>query len=74
MELHSKKLSLGSEGEDVSLLHKELRTLGFDIPPHEVSGASFGLGTRDAVAAFQNSHDLNPTGVVDRETAACHQP
>lgn len=68
MEFLSQTLSLGSECEEVSLLHKEVRAMGFDIPDSKASKASFGMGTRDAVAAFQNSNGLNPTTVANKET------
>ena len=70
MKFYPRELSLGSKGEAVSLLHKNLRTFGFDILEPEIHRASFGLGTRDAVAAFQNSHDSNPAGLMGMETAA----
>lgn len=67
MELHSQELSLESEGEKASFLYKEMRTQDFEIP--ELSSASFGMGTREAVAAFQNSHGLNSANKMLRETS-----
>jgi hypothetical protein len=42
MHLQGRNLSVQMQGEDVKLLHKELRLLGFDIPEDEVVRTFFG--------------------------------
>src|SRR5262250_2908453 len=67
MDLQDRNLSLNMRGPDVDLLVQELRALGFDIPPIETA---FGRFTRKAVMAIQEREQLDPTGIVDRPTAA----
>ncbi len=69
MKLQRRNLSIRLQGDDVRLLQKELRELGFDIPAGEVTPALFGLQTEDAVERFQTSHRLRATGIVDPQTA-----
>jgi hypothetical protein len=57
------------KGEDVKLLHGELRKLGYRIPAAETSKQVFGASTRQAVTDFQKKHRLEATGVVDERTA-----
>ena len=57
-------------GEDVTLLHDELKTLGFSIPDKEIADGVFGQGTEQAVKEFQQKHGLQMSGIVDQETAA----
>ncbi|MDR4484578.1 MAG: neuraminidase-like domain-containing protein [Nitrospirales bacterium] len=70
MELDNRELELGLEGQDVSLLHKELIFLGFPIGKTEVQKNLFGQETRAVVVRFQKSQGLDPAGIVDKETAA----
>jgi hypothetical protein len=69
MNLNDRNLSLRMRGEDVALLQRELQHLGAVIDPGEVTDTRFGTTTRDAVQRFQREHALEPTGVVDEETA-----
>jgi hypothetical protein len=57
-------------GEDVKLLHSELRLLGYEIPDAELEEAFFGRGTHRVVVRFQEEHRLEATGEVDERTAA----
>ncbi len=56
-------------GEYVTLLHDELKTLGFSIPDKEIFYGVFGQGTEQAVKEFQEKHGLQMSGVVDQEMA-----
>src|SRR6476660_39633 len=69
MKLQGRNLSLRMRGEDVRLLHGELRKLGHRIPAVETSKQLFGASTRQAVVDFQKKHSLETTGVVDEHTA-----
>ena len=69
MQLQGRNLTTGLRGDDVKLLHSELKQLGFLIPSEEVTGGLFGEGTASEVKRFQTSHQLRPTGVVDATTA-----
>jgi len=53
-------------GADVSLLHFELRVLGFEIMEEEVLENLLGESTREAVLKFQSEFDLEQTGVWPR--------
>jgi len=66
MKLHGRTLSLNLEGEDIALLQKELRLLGFFIDDQE---GVFGKFTLQAVLDFQNKHSLKAIGLVDEVTA-----
>jgi hypothetical protein len=57
-------------GEDVTLLHEELKTFGFSIPENEIAEGVFGQGTEQAVKEFQQKDGLQMSGIVDQETAA----
>lgn len=57
-------LKQGAEGHDVSVLQKNLKTLGYEL---EVTGV-FDETTYRAVVAFQHDEKLQATGTVDRET------
>lgn len=61
-------LTLNAHGPSVAALQRELQTLGFALPALERRGQLFGVGTRDAVIAFQRQHDLVASGVVDTGT------
>jgi Tc toxin complex TcA C-terminal TcB-binding domain/Neuraminidase-like domain/Salmonella virulence plasmid 28.1kDa A protein/Putative peptidoglycan binding domain len=69
MKLNGRDLTRGLSGDDVKLLHFELKQLGFTIPGAEVDIATFGVETFAAVRLFQTSHQLRPTGTVDQITA-----
>lgn len=69
MNLEGRNLSLHSRGNDVRLLHTELRKLGVHIPAEEYAQQSFGPVTHRAVQAFQSRYRLVVTGVVNEETA-----
>lgn len=70
MRLRDRELQIDMQGEDVQLLHRELSQLGFAIPAGEARRGLFGPGTREAVLKFQSGQNLEPTGMVDRRTAA----
>jgi hypothetical protein len=57
------------DGEDVKLLHRELCQLGYAIPSQEVEKGLFEKGTHEAVFMFQQTRNLQATGVVDEATA-----
>ncbi|GHO97434.1 hypothetical protein KSF_074820 [Reticulibacter mediterranei] len=69
MNLQGRDLKLDLSGDDVRLLHSELVPLGLPIPDDEQQRAFFGKGTHEAVARFQKEHRIEPTGIVDAETA-----
>ncbi|MBN8490708.1 MAG: hypothetical protein J0M00_04675 [Burkholderiales bacterium] len=64
-------------GDDVRLLHTELRQLGLEIPPEDWDAASFGEGTGRAVGKFQERFEAElraigwagERGVVETVTA-----
>lgn len=66
MNLHGRNLSIQLRGDDVALLQTEMRQLGFDIKDPV---GFFGSATRDAVLEYQRRVDLQPTGIVDDNTA-----
>ncbi len=70
MELQGRELTVGMQGDDVRLLHTELRILAFRIAESERADAAFGGSTTEAVGTFQGAEGLPVTGVVDKETAA----
>jgi Putative peptidoglycan binding domain len=59
-------LSEGDNGTEVENLQKALAQLG--LYDGKVDG-DFGTGTKDAVVAFQNAHNLTPDGIVGEKTA-----
>lgn len=63
-------LAVGSFGEEVRNLHRELIKHGLGIPPSEVDRAFFGPATRYAVLEWQRKHGLPATGIVDERTNA----
>jgi peptidoglycan hydrolase-like protein with peptidoglycan-binding domain len=69
MNLQGRDLKLDMRGDDVALLHRELATIGLSVPDDEGRETLFGPGTREAVIRFQMQSCLEPTGVVDVETA-----
>ena len=62
MKLQGRPLSLNADGQDVQLLQKELRLIGFVIDDKE---GVFGKSTLEAVVSFQTKRGLKVTGVVD---------
>ena len=70
MNLQNRNLTLETHGDDVRLLHTELRQLGFNIRARETQGGVFGESTYQAVIDFQRTRGLRPNGVVDSSTAA----
>jgi hypothetical protein len=73
-------LALGTRGPLVEQLHASLATLGFAVPERERHERTFGVGTRDALRAFQASVNLPVTGGLEDMTrdalaaAAAAQP
>jgi putative chitinase len=57
-------LRRGSAGHDVTILQNDLTEAGFMV----LADGSFGQHTEDAVKAFQASHGLQNTGIVDQGT------
>jgi peptidoglycan hydrolase-like protein with peptidoglycan-binding domain len=70
MNLVGRNLSIDMHGDDIMQLHSELRRVGYSLPEDELRRAYFGLGTREAVLAFQRAHSVPETGIVDARTAA----
>src|SRR6266536_6188655 len=70
MRWQGRNLRAGLTGTDVAALHEELVRLGYQVPEAERSQRLFGVGTAEAVAAFQVAHGLVDTAVVDKSTAA----
>jgi hypothetical protein len=69
MNLQGRDLIRDMQGDDVALLHRELRQLGAEIPDEERERSFFGAGTFLAVVEFQRKDGLEPTGRVDAVTA-----
>jgi hypothetical protein len=71
MNVVSRTLSTGMQGDDVRQLHDELTTLEVFIPPAERNSAIFGPATRKAVMNLQRAAfaETRVTGVVDQATA-----
>jgi len=75
MKLQGRNLSEGMHGEDVALLHTELAQLceagllDAEVGSDEVAEQLFGATTHEAVMLFQDQHGLEPTRVVEEETA-----
>jgi len=70
MNQQGRDLFIDMRGNNVWLLQNQLRQLGSDIPSDEVQEALFGQGTHEVVVGFQEANRLEPTGVVDEDTAA----
>src|SRR5262245_38085102 len=70
MRWQGRNLRAGISGPDVVELHDELTRLGYQVPEAERTQRMFGVGTAEAVAAFQVAHGLVDTAVVDKNTAA----
>ncbi len=58
-------LRTGSRGEEVQELQRRLQTLGYY--KGEIDG-QFGVGTKEAVTAFQKANGLGADGIVGEET------
>jgi peptidoglycan hydrolase-like protein with peptidoglycan-binding domain len=69
MKLQGRNLSIEMQGEDVKLLHTELRQIGYTISNEEVQKTFFGRGTRQVVLEFKKAEGLETTGIVDEKTA-----
>lgn len=69
MQLQGRELGMMTTGDDVKLLQRELRQLGYSIPDTEAQQGFFGQNTQAAVLDFQRKHSLQPTGRVDQSTA-----
>src|SRR5574341_587428 len=69
MKLQGRNLSLKMRGDDVALLHRELALIGLTVSDAERRNKRFGQGTQVALKRFQQEHRMEPTGVVDAETA-----
>jgi len=61
-------LTFDDRGERVGKLQDSLITLGHVIPNVEVKAKLFGLGTGEALRAFQRKSKLRVTGKVDKRT------
>ena len=57
-------LSLGSQGEEVRAMQKRLNELGYTVS----ADGLFGIGTYNAVAAFQRQNGLRSDGVAGVQT------
>lgn len=60
----NRELAQGSEGDDVRMLQRLLKDLGYKV---EVDG-TFGVNTRDAVKAFQKNNNLTADGIAGTRT------
>src|SRR5438552_13171975 len=69
MKSRSESLRLSSAGAEVRRLHRQLKTLGLQVPESERRAGEFGEGTHAVVVQFQKDHRLDPTGVVSAATA-----
>lgn len=67
MKLQGRNLSAEMQGDDVKLLHQELRNLGYEVPKKEAEKAIFGASTRKIIIDFQEKQGLKLTGVVDEK-------
>ena len=61
-------LEIGSFGEEVKELQRNLAKHGFTLPVSELERGFFGPGTRNAVLWLQRVHRLPETGIVDERT------
>lgn len=61
----TRTLKVGSKGDDVAQLQKNLNSLGYNAgKPDSV----FGNGTKDAVISFQKTYGLSPDGAAGKNT------
>lgn len=61
-------LRLLDQGSSVTALHKTLQLLQFSIADEEVASGRFGSTTHSAVARFQRTQGMEPTGIADKAT------
>lgn len=73
MSTEQTPLSIGAQGAEVGLLHRELAQLGGEIPQEEAQAALFGPGTHAAVLKLQAAYGLEPTAIIDARTSAALQ-
>ncbi len=66
--IFTKRLVLGSEGEEVKELQKRLRSLGFFTHPSNTG--YFGSATKRALVAFQKAKGIDPIGILGPKTRA----
>lgn len=67
-ESSERVLKLGSKGDDVMKLQKDLIRMGYDVGPDGADG-DFGTNTKKAVMKFQREHKLDPVdGEVGDDT------
>lgn len=64
-----RKLRVIMHEVDVASLQDSLMQLGYSINPTEFKKARFGKTTRQAVQDFQRRHNLEPNGIVNKNTA-----
>jgi glycosidase len=64
------QLAVGSFGEEVKNLHRNLLNHGLAVPSSELERTFFGPGTRNAVMQWQRAHGLPATGIIDERTNA----
>ena len=64
------QFAVGSFGEEVKDLHRNLARQALAIPSSEVDRAFFGPATRYAVLEWQRKHGLPVSGIVDERTKA----
>ena len=60
--MQDNNLQLGDSGDLVRILQEKLKILGFY---NAIITGDFGLATEAGVIAFQQTYDLEPTGVVN---------
>jgi hypothetical protein len=68
LDISASQLSLGTNGDDVTRVHRALQSLGRVVPGTETTARVLGLGTVAVVKALQQELDLPTTGIVDAAT------
>ena len=63
-------LIVGTYGQEVKDLQKQLRLQGYDVAASEVERGFFGPTTRAALLRWQTEHRLQATGILDATTSA----
>ena len=69
MNLQGRDLKLDLRGDDIASLHREIAILAITIPETERKESLFGRETQAIVRQFQTEHQIEPTGIVDAQTA-----
>ena len=64
-----KLLQIGSIGNEVANLQKQLKDIGYSLPKYGIDG-KFGKETEDAVEDFQRKNGLKIDGIVGLATQA----